>query len=414
MDVLYPHCAGLDVHNKTVVACCNTRDAQGKKGVHKRTFSTLTRDLLALSDWMAALGVTQVAMESTGEYWKPVYNILEGHFELLVVNAHHIKHVPGRKTDVKDASWIAELMEHGLLRGSFVPPEPQRDLRDLTRHRSNFVRERATVVNRVQKLLEGANIKLACVATDVLGVSGRAMLDALVSGTTDPTLLAALSRGRLNSKRDALEEALLGRVRAHHRLILTELLRQIDSLDASIDRLDAAIEAATAPFEAAVAAVDTITGVARRGAEGIVSEIGTDMQRFPTAAHLTSWAGVCPGNNERGGKRLSGRVRHGNLHLRRLRIQAAHAAAHTKGTYLSAQYQRLAARRGKKRAMMAVAHSILGIAYHLIKNKETYKDLGADYFDKRQPEATTRRLVSRLQRLGYEVTLSQQQAPTAA
>jgi len=414
MEVLYPFCAGLDVHKRIVVACRIMRDAAGKKVLQKRTFSTTTRDLLALLDWLQAGQVTHVAMESTGEYWKPVYNILEGSFELWVVNARHYKNVPGHKTDVKDATWIAELMEHGLLRPSFVPPQPQRDLRDLTRHRSNFVRERATVVNRVQKLLEGANIKLASVATDVLGVSGRAMLDALVAGTTDPTLLAALSRGRLNRKRDELEEALLGRVRPHHRLILRELLQQIDSLDASIARLDTAIEEATAPFAEAVAALDTLPGVARRAAEGIVAEIGTDMTRFPTAAHLCAWAGVCPGNNESAGKRLSGRIRHGNLHLRGLLIQAAHAAAHTKGTYLSAQYHRLAARRGNKRAIMAVAHSILVIAYHLIQRKETYQDLGADYFDKQQPEATARRLVSRLQRLGYEVTLAQQQAPTAA
>lgn len=412
MRVLYPCCAGLDVHKKTIVGCRISQDASGKTLLEKRTFSTMTRALLELSDWLQAGRVTHVAMESTGEYWRPVYNILEGQFELLVVNAAHMKAVPGRKTDSKDAEWVAELLEHGLLRASFVPPIEQRDLRDLTRARSNFIRERATLVNRVQKALEGANIKLACVATDVLGVSGRAILEALINdaaGTADPAALAQLARGRMRSKQEQLEEALCGRVRPHHRMILKELLAQIDSLDASIARFDQAIEEVCqnhAPFEQAVQHLDTIPGVARAAAEVIVSEIGTDMSRFPTAGHLCAWAGVAPGNHESAGKRLSGRVRQGNQALRKHLLQAAHAASHTQETFLSGQYHRLVPRRGKKRALMAVAHSILVIAYHLIQRNEDYKELGAAYHDQQRPEKTAMRLVSRLKQLGFEVTLT--------
>ena len=406
MDVLYPNCAALDVHKKTVVACHLTRDAQGKDIFTKRTFKTMTADLLALSDWLAAKGATHVAMESTGEYWKPVYNILEGNFDLVVANSQHVKNVPGRKTDQNDAQWLAELHQHGLIQASFVPPAPQRDLRELTRHRSNFIRERVNLVNRLHKTLESANIKLACVATDVMGVSGRAILDALVAGETSVLLMAELSRGRLRSKRAELEKALEGRVKPHHRFILSELLCQIDSLDETIARFDAQIEAVCRPFEEAIAHIDTVTGVGRAVAEGIVAEVGTDMSRFASADHLSAWAGVAPGNHQSGGKRLSGRIRRGNQHLRRLLVQAAHAAAHTHGTYLAAQYHRLAARRGKKRAIIAVAHSILVIVYHLISRNEDYNDLGGNYFDQRKPEATVRRLVSRLTQLGYHVELN--------
>lgn len=413
MDILYTHCAGLDVHKKTVVACCLTRDAQGKKAQETRTFSTMTQDLLALSDWLQEAGVTQVALESTGEYWKPVYNLLEENFTLLLVNARHIKAVPGRKTDVKDAQWIAELLQHGLLRPSFVAPPGQRELRDLCRHRSNFIRERAALVNRVQKVLEGANIKLACVATDVLGASGRAMLEALIAGQTDPLVMADLAKGRLREKRDALEQALRGRVLASQRFILSELLCQIDSLDQTIARFDQEIQGACAPFESGVAHLDTIPGVARATAELIVSEIGVDMARFPTPAHRAAWAGVAPGNNESAGKRLSSRVRQGNHSLRAGLIQAAHAAARTK-TYLGAQYHRLAGRRGKKRAVMALAHSLLVIAYRLIERGEDYQDLGQNYFDQRRPETTVRHLTNRLAQLGYEVTLSSKTGACAA
>jgi len=412
MDVVYTHSAGLDVHKKTVVAAVIVPDAQGGWHREKRTFGTMTAELLTLSDWLLGHGVTHVAMESTGEYWKPVFNILEDSVEVLLVNAQHVKAVPGRKTDVTDAEWLAELLKHGLLRASFIPPKGQRELRELTRHRSTFVRERATLVNRVQKVLEGANIKLASVATDVLGVSGRAMLEALIADHQSPAEMAELAKGRLREKREQLALALEGRVQPHHRFLLTELLCQIDNLDEAIARFDEQIQAYCAPFEAAVALVDTIPGVGRVIAEIIVAEIGTDMSRFPTADHLASWAGVAPGNNESGGKRRSGKTRKGNRALRTALIQAAQAAARTKGTYLAAQYHRLAGRRGKKKAWMAVAHSILVIAYHLIQRQEEYRELGGDYFDRRRPEATAKRLVKRLEQLGYQVSLQAQ--PTAA
>jgi len=412
MDVVYTHSAGLDVHKKTVVAAAVVPDPQGGWHKEKRTFGTMTAELLTLSDWLLGLGVTHVAMESSGEYWKPVFNILEDNCEVLLVNAQHVKAVPGRKTDLADAEWLAELLRHGLLRASFIPPKGQRELRELTRHRSTFVRERATLVNRVQKVLESANIKLASVATDVLGVSGRAMLEALIADHLSPAEMAELAQGRLREKREQLTLALEGRVQPHHRFLLTELLCQIDNLDEAIARFDEQIQAYCAPYEAAVALVDTIPGMGRTIAEIIVAEIGTDMSRFPTADHLASWAGVAPGNNESGGKRRSGKTRKGNRALRTALIQAAQAAARTKGTYLAAQYHRLAGRRGKKKAWMAVAHSILVIAYHLIQRQEEYRELGGDYFDRRQPEATAKRLVKRLEQLGYQVAL--QAPPTAA
>ena len=408
MEVLYPRCAGLDVHKKTVVACVMLTDGQGKCQKEPRTWGTMTADLLALSDWLQERGVTHVAIESTGGYWKPVFNLLEGSFEVLLVNPQHVKAVPGRKADVSDAEWLADLLRHGLLRASFIPPVAQRELRDLTRFRSTFIRERATLVNRVQKVLEDAHIKLASVASDVMGASGRAMMAAIVAGHTDPETLADLAKGRLREKREPLVKALGGRIKDHHRSILAELLCQIDSLEETIARFDQLIEKYCAPFEEAVALLDTIPGVGRETAEIIVAEIGTDMSRFPTAAHLAAWAGVAPGNNESGGKRRTGKTRKGSKPLGVALNQAAHAAARTKNTYLAAQYHRLARRRGKKKAIMAVAHSILVIAYHLIQRKEPYRDLGADYFDKRRPEALANHLVKRLEGLGYTVSLEPQ------
>jgi len=407
MDVVHTHCAGLDVHKKTVVAAIIVPDENGKLGKETRTFGTMTSDLLTLSDWLMVSGVTHVAMESTGEYWKPVFNILENNFEVLLVNAHHIKAVPGRKTDVKDSEWIAELLRHGLLKASFVPPLGQRELRELTRYRSTFVRERATLVNRVQKVLESANIKLASVASDIMGVSGRAMLEALIEGQASPAEMAELAQKRMRQKRDLLTKALEGRVKPHHRFVLMELLCQIDSLDETIERFNQQVEAYCRPFEEAVVLLDTIPGVGREVAEIIVSEIGTDMSRFPSADHLASWAGVAPGNNESAGKRRSGKTTKGNRALCTALNQAAHAAARTKDTYLSAQYRRLAARRGKKKAIVALEHTILVIAYHLISHNEPYRELGADYFDKRRPETTAKRLVKRLEQLGYVVSLQQ-------
>jgi transposase len=408
MDVLYTHCAGLDVHKKTVVACVIIPAPTG--GWHKetRTFNTMTSDLLTLSDWLESLAVTHVALESTGEYWKPVFNILESGFEVLLANAQHIKAVPGRKTDVNDAEWIADLLQHGLLRASFIPPVAQRDLRDLTRHRSNFVRERANLVNRLQKTLEGANIKLASVASNVVGVSGRAILGALVAGQTDPAILAELSRGQLRNKREQLAQALTGRVKPHHRFVLSELLCQIDSLDETIAHFDAEIEKYCAPFEEAVVLLDTIPGIARASAEMIVAEIGSDMSRFPSANHLAAWAGLAPGHNESAGKRRYAKTRQGNRVLKTGLVQAAHAVIHTKGNYLSAQYHRLAARRGKKTAVIAVAHSILVIAYYMLNRHEPYHDIGGNYFDELKPETTAKRLAKRIERLGYQIVL---QAP---
>ena len=404
MQVVHEKCAGLDVHKKTVVACVITPKDKGGWEKEIRTFSTMTKDLLNLSDWLTSKGCTHVAMESTGEYWRPVFNILEGNLEVILVNARHIKAVPGRKTDIKDAQWIAELLQHGLLRASFIPPVEQRDLRDLTRHRSNFVRERVNLVNRVQKVLEGANIKLGCVASDVLGVSGRAMLGAIVDGNKSPEVMAELAQGTLRQKQDLLVEALEGRVRPHHKFILAQLLGIIDGIDETISQFNREIEDYCRPFAEAVELVDTIPGVARRTAEIIVSEIGTDMSRFPSAEHLAAWAGLAPGNYESGGKTLSASTRKGNRFLRTILVQSAHALARTK-TYLAAQYRRLSARRGKKRAAVAVAHSILVIAYHLISRHEPYRDLGDDYFDQKRPESVKKRLVKRLEKLGYQVNL---------
>ncbi len=350
-------------------------------------------------------------MESTGEYWKPVYNILESNFQVLLANAAHIARVPGRKTDVSDSEWIADLLRHGLIRGSFIPPAPIRALRELTRHRSNFVRERTNLVNRVHKTLESANVKLASVATDIMGASGRAMLAALIDGHADPAAMAELAKGKLRNKRAELTKALEGRVKAHHRFILTELLCQIDGLDETLARFNQEIETACAPFTELIELVDTISGIGPIAAEAILAEIGTDMSRFPTARHLSAWAGVAPGNHESAGRQRSGKRRHGNRALFRVLVEAAWAAVRSSKSYLAALYHRIAARRGKKRAIVAVAHALLVIIYHLLTRKEPYKELGGDYFDQQHPEVTAKRLQKRLEKLGYQVTL---QPPTPA
>jgi len=404
----------LDVHKKVVVAAIIVEQADGNWHQERRSFGTMTIDLLGLSDWLMSHEVTHVAMESTAEYWKPIFNILENNFEVILVNAQHLSRVPGRKTDQSDAEWIAELMQHGLLKASFIPPVGQRELRELTRFRSTFVRERATLINRVQKVLESANIKLASVASNVMGVSGRSMLDALIDGQASPEEMAELAKGRLREKHTELTKALEGRVKPHHRFILAELLCQIDNLDETIARFDQEIADYCRPFEEAVALIDTIPGVARVTAEAIVAEIGTDMSRFPTADHLASWAGVAPGNNESAGKRRSGRTRQGNKPLGSALCQAAHAAAHTKNTYLAAQYHRLVARRGRKKAIVAVMHTILVMAYHIIQRKEPYRELGGNYFDQQRPELTAQRLVKRLERLGFDVTIHQLSPAAAA
>lgn len=405
MRIIYTNVAGLDVHKKKVVAALILQRADGSWYQETRSFGTMTEDLLGLSDWLLVQGVTHVAMESTAEYWKPVFNILENNFEVVLVNAQHLSRVPGRKTDQSDAEWITELLQYGLLKASFIPPVGQRELRELTRFRATFVRERATLVNRLQKVLESANIKLASVASDVMGVSGRAILEALIGGQASPEQMAELARGRLREKRDDLVKSLEGRVKPHHRFVLTELLCQIDSLEETIARFDQEIGEYCRPFEEAVVLLDTIPGVARATAEAIVAEIGTDMSRFASADHLAAWAGVAPGNNESAGKRRSGKTRKGNKALGAALNQAAHGAAHTKNTYLAAQYHRLAARRGKKKAIVAVMHSILVMAYHMIQRKEPYKELGGNYFDQRNPGVTAQRLLNRLEKLGYQVSV---------
>ncbi len=405
MEVVYARCCGLDLHKRTVVACRIVPGPNGQPDKAVRTFGTMTAELLELAEWLAAVGVTHIAMESTGVLWKPIYNLLEDQFTLLLVNAQHIKQVPGRKTDVRDCEWIADLLRHGLLRPSFVPERPQRELRELTRYRTTLVRERAAEVNRLEKTLEGANIKLAAVASDLRGRSARAMREALVADATDPAGLAQLARGRLREKRPQLEQALQGRCGAHQRFLVAQQLAHLDYLDEAIEQVSAEIEERLRPFEGALAQLDTIPGVARRGAEIIRAEIGPDRSRFPTAAHLAAWAGMAPGNNESAGKRRSGKTRKGSPYLRARLVEAAQAAGRTKDTYLAAQYRRLGARRGKKRAAVAVGHTILVIVYHVLRRGTIYEELGGAYFDERDRQALERRLVRRLEALGNQVTL---------
>ena len=405
MEVLYERCCGLDVHQKTVVACLIVPGPGGEPAKEIRTFGTMTDDLLALASWLAGAGCTHVAMESTGVYWKPIWNLLEGRFELLLANARHIEAVPGRKTDVRDCEWIADLLRHGLLRASFVPGRAERELRELTRYRTSLVRERTAEVNRLQKTLEGANIKLAAVATDITGKSPREMLAALVRGSTDTATLAGLARGRLREKIPQLERALAGCVGPHQRFLVARHLAHIDFLDEAIEQVRAEVAARVRPFEDTVRRLDTIPGVGRRTAEVLLAEIGADMGRFPSAGHPASWAGMCPGNHESAGKRKPGRTRKGSPWLRSALTEAAQAAARKEDTYLAAQYHRLVRRRGKKKAAVAVGHSILVIAYYLLTRATDYEDLGGLYFDERDRDRLERCLVHRLEGLGYKVVL---------
>lgn len=403
MNVVYPRCCGLDVHKRKVTACVILPEGQ-----QTRTFGTMTAELLELADWLVSQGVTHVAMESTGVFWKPIYNLLEGlDLTLLVVNAQHIKAVPGRKTDVKDAEWIADLLRHGLLRGSVIPERAWRELQELVRYRTCLVRERSQVVQRIQKALEGANIKLSAVATDIVGVSGRAMLEALIFGRDDPEALADLARGRLKRKRPELMAALRGLIGPHQRLLLESMLGHLDFLEGEIERVSQEIAKRLRPFEEILKRLDTIPGVGRRAAEQLLAEIGPDVSRFATPKHLASWARVCPGNNESAGKRKSGSTGHGNPWLRSTLVEIAWAAVRTRHTYLSAQYRRLAPRRGTHRAIVAVAHSILVIVYHVLKEGTVYQELGQNYFDERARREVVRRSVRRIERLGYEVILKQ-------
>ncbi len=406
MDILYPRCAAIDVHKRSAVATLGWVDERGRRHKQTRTFSTMTADLERLRGWLAESAVTHVAMESTGVYWKPVFNVLEdGGLTVVLANAAHVKAVPGRKTDVRDSEWLLDLLQHGLIQGSFIPDAPIRALRDLTRYRTSLLEERTRALNRVQKVLEDANVKLASVATEVLGVSGRAMLEALVAGETDPEALADLARGTLRKKRAALVEALAGRVRDHHRVLLKALLAHVDHLDRVIAELSAEVERRLEPYAAAVALLCGIAGVKQRAAEVVVAEIGVDMDRFASDRHLCSWAAICPGNDQSAGKRRSGRTRHGNRWLRTVLLQAAWAAIKVKGSYFGAQFRRIARRRGEKRAIIAVAHSLLTVTYHVLKHGVLYEDLGADYFDRRSPEQHARHHVRRLAELGFSVTL---------
>lgn len=416
MDTLFAKVAGLDVHLKSIPCAVCCRQESGKLVRQVRSFGTMTRDLRALADFLEAWGVTHVAMEATGVLWKPVWNVLEGRFTLLLVNPRHLKKVPGRKTDVSDAEWIAQLLQCGLLRGSFVPPRPVRELRDLTRHRAQLAGEHTRVANRIHKLLEDANIKLGAVASDLLGRSGRAMLAALLNGESDPEKLADLARGRLRSKFKDLRLALEGHVTEHHRYLLGRLLSHVGYLERQSEHLSRRI---ARRLDGLLSAdnrerLDRIPGIARTTIENVIAEIGVDLAVFPDEHHLASWCGMCPGNEESAGKRLRSRTRRGNCWLRRALVQGAWAATHVKSSYLAAQYRRLARRRGKNRALVAVAHSLLVIIYHVLKRGVEYQDLGVNYFDRLEPERLQRYLVRRLQALGYEVTVTRPEDPCAA
>jgi transposase len=458
MQVVYERCCGLDVHKKVVVACLLVLAANGQRRKAIRTFGTMTQDVLALLDWLKEAGCTHVAFESTGVYWKPIFNLLEGQMNVLLVNAQHVKAVPGRKTDVKDAEWIADLLQHGLLRPSFIPPAPQRELRELTRYRSSLVADRARVINRLQKVLEDTNLKLASVVTDVTGVSARAILRAYLNGETDPWELANLARGSLRGKQVQLAQAMVGTIKDHHRFLLLQQMTLIEVLEQQIVQFDREIadrigrddeerEVSQLPsqepqqmpsssvltvsseqekeapsftltrqslegYAKALERLDGIPGVNRRVAEIILAEIGINMEQFPSDAHLASWAGMCPGSHVSAGKRLGGKTTKGSPWLRAALVEAAHGAAHSKGTYLGEQYRRLARRIGKKKAIIAVAHSILVIIYHILKEEKTYQELGSAYFEEREHDAVKRRALRNLERLGYEITL--QEKETAA
>jgi transposase len=404
MEQLIERCCGLDVHRDTVASCVRVPGPKGKRQQEVRTFGTTTAELLALRDWLEAHGVTHVAMESTGVYWKPVFYVLEEAFTCLLVNAAHIKQVPGRKTDVKDCVWIAQCLECGLLRGSFVPPAPIRELRDLTRHRRVLIEERTRAANRLHKLLQDAGIKLASVATNILGVSGRAMLEALVHGTTDPEVLADLARGRLRKKLPALREALAGRFRPHHAFLVSQLLAHMDYLEEAISAVSTEVEGRLAPFAQHLTHLDTIPGIDRRTAEVLIAELGVDMSYFPSDHHLASWAAVCPGNNESAGKHRSGRTRRGNRWLRTALVEAAWAATRTDSA-LAARYRRVMRHRGHKKAVVAVAHAMLRVVYHLLAEGTTYREPGADYYDRRHAQRVRRRAIQLLERQGYRVIL---------
>lgn len=403
MEAIIERCCGIDVHKRNIVVCLAVGKPHEKPKTTIRTFTTMTRDLLACRDWLVSESCTHAVVESTGVYWKPVFNILEDSMEVVLANARDVKNVPGRKTDVKDCEWLAQLLRHGLVKGSFIPPKPIRELRDLTRYREKLTQKRSSEINRIQKFLEDANIKLSSVATDITGVSAQNMIYHLIQDDMSPQEMADLAKGRLRNKIEDLEKSLEGYITDHHRLILQLTFQMIASYDEAIEKLNKEIDKRMEPFQKEAEGVQTIPGVKKKFAERIIAEIGVDMSRFPSDSHISSWAGASPGNNESAGKRRSGRVTQGNKWLKSALVEAAWAASRTKKTYLSARYRRLAARRGKKRAALAVGHTILIMAYHIIKERRTYNELGADYFDKLNEQHLVRRLTSRISALGYEV-----------
>jgi transposase len=406
MQTVIERCAGIDVHQRTMVVTVRLPGAGRERMAITQTFGTMTADLLVLREWLQAHGVTHVAMESTGVYWRPLYYLLEDGFTVLLINMQHLTHVPGRKSDVRDSEWLAQLLECGLLRGSLVPPAPIRDLRDVTRYRKRQIEDRAQEVNRLHRVLQDAGLKLASVMTDLMGVSGRAMVRALLEGTTDPEVLANLARGRLRSKLPALQQALHGHFRPQHAFLVTQILAKIDFLEEAIATLTEEIDRQLRPFEAAVTRLMTIPGLARRNAITVFVETGGDMRHFPTAAHLCSWGAMCPGQNESGGKRHTGKTRAGNRYLRGALIEAGLASTRARGTALQARYYRIKRHRGHKTAVVAVGHQILEIAYYVLRDGVTYQELGGDYFERRDRERTTRRHVKQLEALGYAVTLN--------
>lgn len=405
MDIIIARCAGLDIHKVMIQVCVRLVGPQGRVDEQIRSVRATTGDLRALVGWLKGLGVTHVAMESTGVFWRPIWNILEGAFELLLVNARHVKNVPGRKSDIKDCQWIAALLQHGLLKGSFVPPRQQRGWRELTRERTQLVAQGTQVANRIHKVLQDANIKLSSVATEVLGASGRAMIQAMIAGESNPAVLAGLARGRLKKKAEQLREALEGQILEGHRFLLRLWMDQLSQIEGLIARVQERLDAEMACVAEQVELLDTIPGVDRVVAQCILAEVGADMGQFPSPEHLASWAGMCPGSDQSAGKRRSSHINPGDRWLRRALVQAGWAASHTKATYLAAQYHRLAGRRGKKRALIAVGHSILTGVYHMLKGKTPWRELGGDWFNRLNPARLTRNLVKRLESLGYRVTL---------
>jgi transposase len=410
MEVILGCCAGLDVHKDSVEACVRHVSVGGKIEHEVRHWGTTTGELVEMADWLSSRGVTHVAMESTGVYWRPIFNILEERFEILLANAHHLKNVPGRKTDIQDCQWIAQLLQHGLLKGSFIPPRPQRELRDLTRQRTQLVDETSRISNRIQKVLEDANVKLGSVASNVVGASGRLMLEAIVAGQDDPAQLADLAKRRLRAKIPQLEQALYGKLTEHHRWMLGLLLDQLKTTEQFIARLDERIAELTRPQQPVLEKLDAIPGVDRRVAEVLLAEIGPDVTPFPTDAHLASWAGICPGNNESAGKKRSGKTTKGSRWLRQALVQAAWAASHKKDSYFQAHARNLMHRRGRKRGLVAVAHSLLIVIYHMLKTGTVYCDLGPQFLDKLRATQLIRFHTRRLHNLGFQVTLTPEAA----